>query len=66
MFRWGLSKEERNVDKVQKDLYSLFPVEDWNKVSLQVSAFHLSDCIFVSGASTDDLFWKRRLHCKRS
>jgi endonuclease-3 len=30
--RWGLSKEEKNVDKVQKDLCRAFPEETWNKV----------------------------------
>ena len=29
--RWGLSNE-KNVDKVQKDLMSIFPREDWNQV----------------------------------
>lgn len=31
--RWGLSKDERNVDKVQADLCKVFPEESWNKVS---------------------------------
>jgi endonuclease-3 len=31
--RWGLSKEEKNVEKVQKDLCRVFPKEFWNKVS---------------------------------
>lgn len=30
--RWGLSKEQRNVDKVQADLCAAFPEESWNKV----------------------------------
>lgn len=30
--RWGLSKDEKNVDKVQKDLMNIFPIEDWNRV----------------------------------
>lgn len=30
--RWGLSKEERNVDKVQADLCRIFPEQSWNKV----------------------------------
>lgn len=30
--RWGLSKEERNVNKVQADLCALFPEASWNKV----------------------------------
>jgi len=30
--RWSLSKEKKNVNKVQSDLCSLFPKEDWNKV----------------------------------
>jgi endonuclease-3 len=30
--RWGLSKDAKNVDNVQRDLCSLFPQEQWNKV----------------------------------
>lgn len=30
--RWGLSSEQRNVDKVQKDLMNAFPIDSWNKV----------------------------------
>ena len=32
--RWGLSKEQTNVNKVQQDLCSVFPESDWNKVCL--------------------------------
>lgn len=30
--RWGLSKDQKNVNNVQKDLCKLFPEESWNKV----------------------------------
>jgi len=30
--RWGLSKEAKNVNKVQADLCNIFPEEHWNKV----------------------------------
>lgn len=30
--RWGLSKDQKNVDNVQKDLCKLFPEDCWNKV----------------------------------
>ncbi len=32
--RWGLTKEERNPDKVQADLCRLFPQSSWDKVSI--------------------------------
>lgn len=32
--RWGLSKEQTNVNKVQQDLCNVFPESCWNKVSL--------------------------------
>lgn len=31
--RWGLSIDQKNVDKVQKDLCRVFPEDCWNKVS---------------------------------
>lgn len=34
--RWGLSKDEKNVDNVQRDLCSIFPEKDWNKVNLHI------------------------------
>jgi endonuclease-3 len=30
--RWGLTKEQKNPDKVQSDLCQLFPEDVWNKV----------------------------------
>jgi endonuclease-3 len=30
--RWGLSKDAKNVDNVQRDLCKIFPEEHWNKV----------------------------------
>lgn len=30
--RWGLSKDSKNVDNVQRDLCGIFPKEHWNKV----------------------------------
>jgi endonuclease III len=30
--RWGISKDQKNVDNVQKDLCNFFPEESWNKV----------------------------------
>jgi endonuclease-3 len=42
--RWGLSKEEKNVDKVQKDLCALFDIKDWNKVHLQMIYFGREYC----------------------
>ena len=30
--RWGLSKDEKNVNKVQEDLCSVFPRDSWSKV----------------------------------
>lgn len=30
--RWGLSKDQKNVNNVQKDLCKLFPEDCWNKV----------------------------------
>ena len=32
--RWGFSKDEKNVDNVQKDLCKAFPIKDWNKVNI--------------------------------
>jgi endonuclease-3 len=31
--RWGLSKDQKNVDNVQRDLCKLFPQDCWNKVA---------------------------------
>ena len=31
--RWGISKETKNVNKVQKDLCDFFPMDSWNKVN---------------------------------
>lgn len=30
--RWGISKDSKNVNNVQKDLCAFFPMEAWNKV----------------------------------
>jgi endonuclease III len=30
--RWGLTKETRNVDKVQEDLCAIFPKDSWDRV----------------------------------
>lgn len=32
--RWGLSKDTKNVDNVQRDLCNTFPKEHWNKVRM--------------------------------
>lgn len=42
--RWGLSKEEKNVDKVQEDLCRLFPRESWGKMHLQMIYFGREYC----------------------
>ena len=42
--RWGLSKDERNVDKVQADLCKVFPEENWNKAHLQMIYFGREYC----------------------
>ena len=42
--RWGLSADERNVDKVQLDLHRQFPEEHWNKVHLQMIYFGREYC----------------------
>lgn len=33
--RWGLSKHQRDVDKVQADLCKVFPMEHWDKVRVK-------------------------------
>jgi endonuclease-3 len=35
--RWGLTKQEKNVDKVQEDLCNIFPQSSWNKVEFSNS-----------------------------
>eukprot|EP00596_Hydrurales_sp_CCMP1899_P003808 CAMPEP_0119036292 /NCGR_PEP_ID=MMETSP1177-20130426/3915_1 /TAXON_ID=2985 /ORGANISM="Ochromonas sp, Strain CCMP1899" /LENGTH=468 /DNA_ID=CAMNT_0006995937 /DNA_START=108 /DNA_END=1514 /DNA_ORIENTATION=- len=42
--RWGLSKHEKNVDKVQIDLHRQFPEEEWNKIHLQMIYFGREYC----------------------
>jgi endonuclease-3 len=34
--RWGLSKSEKDVGKVEEDLKSIFPKSSWNKLHLQI------------------------------
>ena len=43
--RWGLSKEASNVDKVQRDLCSIFPRDKWNKLHLQMIYFGREHCV---------------------
>lgn len=43
--RWGISKETKNVLKVQKDLSDFFPREDWNKLHLQMIYFGREFCV---------------------
>lgn len=42
--RWNLSKELKNVNKVQEDLCQLFPKETWNKLHLQMIYFGREYC----------------------
>jgi endonuclease-3 len=42
--RWGLSKQEKNPDKVQADLYKVFPESSWNKAHLQMIYFGREYC----------------------
>jgi endonuclease-3 len=42
--RWGLTCEEKNVSKVQKNLCSAFPESSWNKVHLQMIYFGREYC----------------------
>mmetsp|Transcript_22396 Transcript_22396/g.32643 ORF Transcript_22396/g.32643 Transcript_22396/m.32643 type:complete len:330 (-) Transcript_22396:296-1285(-) len=46
--RWGLSKHEKNVDKVQQDLCALFDRSDWNNIHLQMIYFGREYCTAVS------------------
>lgn len=41
--RWGLS-DEKNVEKTEKDLKKLFPIEKWNKLHLQFIYFGRKYC----------------------
>lgn len=49
--RWGLSRDQKNVDAVQRDLCKIFPEESWNKVS----AVRKEECLrlFLSCQMTD-------------
>eukprot|EP01041_Mallomonas_annulata_P012280 gene12280-25826_t len=42
--RWGLSKDQKNVNNVQKDLCALFPREEWNMLHLQMIYFGREFC----------------------
>lgn len=42
--RWGISKEAKNVNKVQKDLCEFFPQDAWNKLHLQMIYFGREYC----------------------
>ncbi len=42
--RWGLSKDEKSPDNVQKDLMAIFPKEDWNILHLQLIYFGREYC----------------------
>ena len=42
--RWGLSKDEKSPDNVQKDLMAIFPKDDWNKLHLQLIYFGREYC----------------------
>lgn len=37
--RWGLSKDTKNVDRVQEDLCAVFPQSSWDKVSIAFLKF---------------------------
>lgn len=63
--RWGLSKETKNVNKVQADLCNVFPMESWNKVRLHIHPLVIIVLIIIfhsSVAPPDDLLWSRVLH----
>ena len=42
--RWGLTKEERNADKVQADLCKVFPESSWDNLHLQMIYFGREFC----------------------
>lgn len=46
--RWGLSRDQKNVDNVQKDLCKLFPEDCWNKVFSQLIVNCLSSLLILS------------------
>ncbi len=67
--RWGLSNG-KNVEKTEKDLKAVFPIETWNARHLQIiyfgrehcpARFHdLSDCLICSWAAS-----KKRINSER-
>lgn len=46
--RWGLTKEQKNPDKVQADLCLLFPEVDWNKVCIVVMFKNVFQSVYVT------------------
>lgn len=42
--RWRLSKSEKDVNVVQKDLQNVFPQENWTKLHLQMIYFGREFC----------------------
>lgn len=42
--RWGLSRDQKNVNKVQQDLCSVFPSEHWTELHLQMIYFGREYC----------------------
>ena len=42
--RWGLTKEAKDPNKVQKDLQNLFPMEHWTRCQLQMIYFGREYC----------------------
>ena len=42
--RWGLSKEQTNLNKVQADLYKIFPQDQWSKLNMQMIYYGREYC----------------------
>ncbi len=51
-WRWGLS-DGKNVDKTEKDLKALFPIDKWNKLHLQIIFFGRQFCPARGHVATD-------------
>lgn len=51
--RWGLSKEQKNVEKVQADLCAAFPEYSWHKAHLQMIYFGREYCTAKSHEPRD-------------
>lgn len=62
--RFGLTKEKKNTNKIEKDLMSLFPRESWTDLSHLLISHGRGPCkARISQAPDDSICKKYGIHC---